>query len=84
MRTHLEAVDLEVVDAFCDVLKPYYDATHLVSSQTNITISLIHPLKSQILSKLKITEVDHPAVKTLKTTLHDDLKTRYNTDTVTN
>ena len=59
------------------ILKPFNDATEVVSGEKYPTISIITPLIHKLLNVLKATSEDSTLTKQIKSTIHQDLQCRY-------
>lgn len=61
----------------CVLLKPFKDATDLISAEKYVTSSLILPLQDSLLSKTAPDYSDPGMVSTMKSLIYNDLEPRY-------
>jgi len=69
-------IDIELVEKLVEVLKPFKDATVLMSSQTVVTASLIKPLLSNLMMSSRPAEGDATNLHQAKAQLFHDLENR--------
>ena len=77
LRTHLAAVDCDVISSVCEVLKPLKAATTCICSESSVTVSSIGPIKFSLMAQLVSTSADSDLVKTLKLAIANNLAERY-------
>ena len=51
LRNHMDKIPEEDLTCLCDVLKPFYDATNLLSGEKYPTVGLVQSLKAMLLEK---------------------------------
>lgn len=75
------AIDLDLMERLCQLLKPFKDVTLVISSEKSSSISLVRPLLSQLLSATVPSPNDLPMMNQVKATIHHDLEKRYQENT---
>ena len=74
---HHGRLDLELIENFITVLKPFKDATVLMSSQRLVTASLLKPLLAQLMAVSKPSNGEQAILHQAKANLFNDLEKRY-------
>ena len=64
------------------LLNPFKTAAERLSSENNVTISLIIPLFEILKSHLRTNSADHPMIKSMKTYMLAKMETRYNPEQI--
>ena len=74
----MSQVDIDVLEKITDLLKPFKDATTIMSSETSSSVSLIRPLTHSLMTKIKPDPAneDPTVIHTAKATLYHDLEMR--------
>jgi hypothetical protein len=74
----VRAIDTEIVEALCTLLKPYKDVTMVMSTESSSSISLIRPLLKQLMALCDNTAAPEmaPAIHEMRQTLYNDLEAR--------
>lgn len=73
---HYHKLDLELLEGCVQVLLPFKEVTIVMSSQREVTASLVKPLLSQLMVKSKPQEGEPPMLHQAKATLYHDLEKR--------
>ena len=67
---------MDLLGRFIEVLKPFKDITTMLSSQTNVTVSLVKPLLRKLMVASKPTAGEPAALHQAKAALYHDLEAR--------
>lgn len=76
LRNH-SRIDIDLLERFTLVLKPFKDVTVLMSTQVNVSSSLVKPLLNQLMKHAKPKDSEPPVLHQAKATLFHDLQARY-------
>ena len=68
------------IDSIIQLLKPFKECGEKLSSEANVTISLIVPLFQKLKSHLSPSQTDTTIIKDMKTKMLAKLNNRYTTD----
>lgn len=74
----MNKVDVTILEDVVSLLKPFYDVTNIMSSETSSSVSLIRPLHNQLMQVSKPDPaLENPtAIHTAKASIFHDLETR--------
>lgn len=71
-----KSIDIELIQSFADTLEPFKTVTIMMSSQTTVTISLVKPLLSKLMTLSRPTVGEIRVLHQTKAILHHDLENR--------
>lgn len=80
VRRALSACHIKILDELRNVISPFKLVTELMSSETDCTISSVHPTKHKLLKQLKEAKITSCAVIQSRNTIVVDLSKRYTDD----
>lgn len=72
-------VDLEFIKMLCQILKPFKEATVIMSTESSASISLVRPLLHQLMAHCQAQSASmhsQPALHELCETIKNDLESR--------
>ena len=70
--------EFAVIEELVDILKPFNDATEILSGDSYPTLGIVQPVFHQFLSKILVSKPeDRDIVKKIKDTIRQNLSTRY-------
>lgn len=73
-----QMMNFRLAEELIKVLKPLKDVTTMLCSKQSPTVSMIMPLKHQIIDRILVElDTDIPAVRDMKSLARDNLKPRY-------
>ncbi len=67
-----------LLPALCRLLRPFYDVTRSLSTQSRVSLSLVWPMTAQLINHLS-TASTHPEVHPLQDGIMEEFKKRYET-----
>ena len=76
----LSTYDIRDINLIIKLLKPFKECGKMLSSESNVTISLISPLFEQLKQHLTASNLDHSLIQNMKTKMLAKMKTSYSSD----
>jgi len=74
--TNYTQIDMNALEDAIALLKPFKEVTVIMSSEKQVTVSLVHPLKTKLLNHLRNLKPSTSAIKSARTVMLDDLASR--------